>query len=119
MTYITDDTELLSAQAEEATMEYLGKAIKAVRRFDVLDLPPDSLARQKMLLRLAGSVPAPDNEKDRSELAEILSKMSSVYGKGKYCPDPAKTKLKKSPEKLKALPRLRRFVLIGVSSRRC
>ncbi|MFO0659084.1 MAG: M2 family metallopeptidase [Polyangiaceae bacterium] len=100
MTYITDDTELLAAQAEEATMEYLGKAIKAVRRFDSLNLPPD-LARQKMLLRLAGSVPAPDNEQDRTELAGILSQMSSVYGKGKYCPDPAKTKLKKTPEKAK------------------
>src|SRR5690242_6219998 len=33
-TFITDDTEALSAAAEDATMEYLTRTIKAATRFD-------------------------------------------------------------------------------------
>jgi peptidyl-dipeptidase A len=83
-THITDDTEKLSAQMEEATMEYLGRAIKESRKFEKLTLPPD-LARQMLLLRLAGTTPAPTDPAERAELATILSSMQSMYGKGKSC----------------------------------
>ena len=66
-------------------MEYLGRAIKAATRFDKLELPPE-IARQKLLLKLAGTVPAPGDAAERSELATILTSMDSMYGKGKYCP---------------------------------
>jgi peptidyl-dipeptidase A len=84
-TYITDDTERLSAQAEEAAMQYLSESIKAAQRFDGLALPPD-LARMRTLLRLAGTTPAPSDAAERTELAGILTWMQSAYGKGKYCP---------------------------------
>jgi peptidyl-dipeptidase A len=84
-TNINDDTEKLSADMEEATMEYLSRTIKVATRYDGLDLPPD-LARQRLLLKLTGSVPAPSDPKERAELATILASMDSMYGKGKYCP---------------------------------
>ena len=83
--FITDDTELLSAAAEEATSAYAGQAIIASRRFKDLNLPAD-LARQMTLLRTSQTVPAPSDANERRELAEIQSWMTSTYGKGKYCP---------------------------------
>ena len=37
-------------------------------------------------------VPAPDDARERSELAQILSQMQGIYGKGKYCPPKLKGK---------------------------
>ncbi|MBI5535154.1 MAG: M2 family metallopeptidase [Deltaproteobacteria bacterium] len=85
MTHITDDTDTVSASAEEASMEYMSRRIREAGRFDGLQLPPD-VARQLWLLKLAGSAPAPDNAKERAELATVLTTMSSLYGKGQYCP---------------------------------
>jgi peptidyl-dipeptidase A len=85
-TFITDDSEAISAAAEEASMEYLSRTIKAATRFDGLDLPADQ-RRQLLLLKLASSLPAPSDAKERAELAEISVAMTSMYGKGKYCPE--------------------------------
>jgi len=85
-TYITDDTEKISAEADEAVMAYLGKAIPdAAALSTVADVDPET-ARQLKLLRLASSLPAPADAAKRQELAEIASKMTSMYGKGKWCP---------------------------------
>ncbi len=84
--FITDDTDVLSASAEEASMEYLGRTIHAATRFDGLSLPAD-LARQLMLLKIASQLPAPADAKERAELAEVEVWMSGAYGKGKYCPE--------------------------------
>jgi peptidyl-dipeptidase A len=83
-TFITDDTEILSAAGEEASMEYLSRAIKDAQRFTGLPLSPD-LARQLQLLRVASPQPAPNDPKKRAELAEIITQMTGLYGKGKYC----------------------------------
>jgi peptidyl-dipeptidase A len=84
MNFITDDTDVVASSAEEVSMEYLSRKIREARRFEGLKLP-DDVARQLMLLKLAGT-PAPDNVKERAELASELTTMSSLYGKGKYCP---------------------------------
>jgi peptidyl-dipeptidase A len=89
--FITDDTDALSAAAEEQNMEYLGRAIKAAARFDGLALPPD-LARQLHLLKVAITLPAPSDPKKRAELAGLEVSMQSMYGKGKYCPERLKGK---------------------------
>jgi len=96
-TYINDDTEALSAAAEEASMEYLNRAIKASTRFDGLKLPADT-ARQLKLLKLTASLPAPSDPRERAELAELGVSMVSEYGKGKYCPDRLKGKCLTLPE---------------------
>src|SRR5262249_18118089 len=56
-----------------------------------LDLPPE-LARQRTLLRLAGTVAAPADTKERDELAAIGVSMQSDYGKAKYCSSRQKKK---------------------------
>nr|WP_276077645.1 M2 family metallopeptidase [Sorangium sp. Soce836] len=84
-TFITDDTDALSASAEEASMEYLNRTMKAARRFDGLALPAD-LARQLTLLKISTALPAPSDPAERAELAALSVEMTSLYGKGKYCP---------------------------------
>ncbi len=83
--FITDDTEFLSAQAEEATAEYASRTILEARRFEGLKLPPD-LARQFALLKLSQGVPAPADAAERGELAAIETWLPATYGKGKFCP---------------------------------
>jgi peptidyl-dipeptidase A len=83
-TYITDDTEILSAEAAEALMVYQAKAIKEARKFDGVKLD-DETARGIMLLKLSADLPAPDDPKKTTELADLASKMQSIYGKAKYC----------------------------------
>ena len=83
-TYITHDTEVLAATANERLMEYQARTIKEATRFDDLELPPDT-ARQLYLLKYSAGLPAPSNPDERSELASIETKMGSIYGKGKPC----------------------------------
>ncbi len=99
-TYITDDTDSLSADAAEATMGYVTKKIQESVRFrDLKDLPPD-VSRQLELLRRGTVLPAPEDPKKRKELAELNVSMQSTYGKGKYCSDKL-VKFKKVDEKAK------------------
>src|SRR5262249_38668713 len=54
LTYITDDTERMAAQGEEAVMEYLQQAIERAKRFEGVALSPE-LERMRLLLRLAAT----------------------------------------------------------------
>jgi peptidyl-dipeptidase A len=83
-THITEDTEILSAQASEKVMTYTAQAIKDARMYEGLKLDDDT-ARSLLLLRLAADLPAPNDPKKTTELADIASKMTSAYGKAKYC----------------------------------
>ena len=86
-TFITDDTEALSALANQraiaATVEYA----KAATRFDGLKLP-DDVARKLRLLKLALTLPAPSDPKEAAELTRIVAAMEGAYGKGKWCRKP-------------------------------
>jgi peptidyl-dipeptidase A len=84
-TYITDDTEILAAQADEKVINATVDLVKQSKRFDSLNLPED-LARKMKLLRLSLTVAAPSNPKESEELTRILTGMEGTYGKGKYCP---------------------------------
>lgn len=83
--FITHDTEILAAEAQEAvlaaTRELAGKAT----RFDGLDLPGE-VRRKLKLLKTSLSLAAPSDPAKRSELARIAAEMESLYGKGTYCP---------------------------------
>ncbi|MGK4003545.1 M2 family metallopeptidase [Sorangium sp. So ce1036] len=83
--FITEDTDALAAAADEATMEFLNRTMKAARRFDGLALPGE-LARQLTLLKVGTTLPAPSDPAERAELAALAIEMTSMYGKGKYCP---------------------------------
>jgi len=82
--FITDDTEVLSAQAQEKLTAVVTQLALDARRFDGLSMPPE-LARKFMLLKLLLVAPAPNNDAERKELTEIATWMDGAYGKGKYC----------------------------------
>jgi peptidyl-dipeptidase A len=88
-TYITGDTEILAAKADERAINATVEFAKAATRFDKLALPP-ALARKMKLLKLSLTVATPANPKESEELTRIIASMEGTYGKGKYCPQPGK-----------------------------
>ena len=84
-TYITDDTELLSASEDERVIARTTELINQSKRFDSINLPPD-LKRKFLLLRLSLTMPAPKDGKLREELTQVAASLDGSYGKGKYCP---------------------------------
>jgi peptidyl-dipeptidase A len=88
-TYITEDTELVAADAAEKVLAYTTEAIHEAARFDGLPLDADT-ARMLYLLKVSNPMPAPSDATKRAELAAIAAKMTSVYGKGKHCKKDAK-----------------------------
>jgi peptidyl-dipeptidase A len=85
-TYITDDTEILAAQASERLISATARWAKEAARFDRVKLPPD-LTRKILLLKLALTLAAPENPKEAEELTRITAAMEGMYGKAKYCPE--------------------------------
>ncbi len=85
-TFITDDTESLSAEANKQVIEATTELAEQSRRFDGVDLPYET-ARKLKLLKLALTLPAPSNAAERDELTKIAASLEGDYGKGKYCPD--------------------------------
>src|SRR6185369_4367358 len=89
-TYITQDTEILAAKANERSIIAAVAYAKKATRFDGLKLPAD-LARKMRLLKLSLTLAAPSDPKESEELTRITAAMEGAYGKGKYCP-PGKDK---------------------------
>jgi peptidyl-dipeptidase A len=84
-TYITDDTQIIAAEANEALTAAVTELAKEAAKFDSLTLPPD-LGRKMMLLKLGLPAPAPSDPKELEELTRIMASLEADYGKGKYCP---------------------------------
>jgi peptidyl-dipeptidase A len=91
--FITDDTEIIGAQAQEKATAVTTQLALEARRFERLKMPPE-LARKFKLLKLSLVAPAPNNDKERKELTEIASWLDGEYGKGKYCKPQADGKQK-------------------------
>ena len=90
-TYITGDTEILTAAANEQLIKRTTELVNEGRRFEALNLPPD-LKRKFLLMKLSLTLPAPNDAKLREELTQTASSLSADYGKGKYCPGGDKEK---------------------------
>jgi peptidyl-dipeptidase A len=90
LTYITDDTEILAAKADERTIAAQVELAKQATRFDQLKLPAD-VARKMLLLKVSLVLATPADPKQSAELTDITSRMEGTYGKGKWCP-PGKDK---------------------------
>jgi len=90
-TFITDDTEVLSADANNAVITAVTELADQSRRFDGLDLPYD-VARKIKLLKLSLVLPAPKDPAERDELTKLAASLEGDYGKGKYCPEGDKGK---------------------------
>src|SRR6266508_5437673 len=89
-TYITDDTEILAAQANERQIAATVAYAKQSTRFDRVKLPKE-LSRKMKLLKLSLTLATPSDPKESEELTRITAAMEGAYGKGKYCP-PGKAK---------------------------
>jgi peptidyl-dipeptidase A len=83
-TYITGDTELLAAAADQKAIDAQVSLIKESKRFDGLSMPPE-LARKFHLLKVALTIASPSDPQKSAELSRIMASMEGTYGKGKYC----------------------------------
>src|SRR5271170_2888056 len=84
-TFITYDTEILAAQADEKAISATVKLVKEAQRFKDVKLPPE-LARKFLLLRTSLTLATPADQRESSEVAQVASSMEGTYGRGKYCP---------------------------------
>src|SRR5262249_7153379 len=89
--FITDDTEIIAANAKEESIKTVKELAEESRKFDGLNLPTD-VARKIKLLKVALVLPAPRKPEEREKLTKIAVGMESAYGAGKYCPDGDKGK---------------------------
>jgi len=84
-TYITPDTELLAARANELLVNAVTKYAKDARRFDGVQLPASD-RRQFDVLKNSLTMSAPPDAKEAEELTRLVASMEGAYGSGKYCP---------------------------------
>ena len=83
--FITPDTQLLNARANDRYLAYLSKAVTEAKRYDTQKLSP-ATARALMKLRLNVAAPAPDDARKRARLTQLEAQLEAKYGEGKYCP---------------------------------
>lgn len=85
-TYITDDTEAISAAANENMLAAISEFAAEAKRFEGKPMTPEQ-ARKLKLVKLLAAAPAPANPAERAELAQLGTWLDGAYGKGKYCPN--------------------------------
>jgi len=86
-TYITDDTQMLTARANEAMLKWLSGMVDESRKFEhVAGIDPKD-ERAIELLKLQTAMPAPKDPAHLTELTNLASKLTAAYGSGKYCKD--------------------------------
>jgi peptidyl-dipeptidase A len=84
-TYITPDTEALSARADQAFVSAITAYAKQAAAIDVSRASPDE-ARQLTLLKNTLTMAAPADRQEAGELTRLVTSMGGMYGRGKYCP---------------------------------
>ena len=84
VTYINGDTQMLAAKANERSLGKLGERIEQSKRFNGVELSPET-ARGLHLLKLQAPMPAPKDAAKLSELTQIATRMEGAYGAGRYC----------------------------------
>jgi peptidyl-dipeptidase A len=87
--FITDDTEALDARATQQVADATAKFAKDSTRLTQVELPADQ-RRQIDLLKVSLVLATPADPKESEEVTQLVSRMRATYGKGKWCPDPAK-----------------------------
>jgi peptidyl-dipeptidase A len=95
--FITDDTEAIAADYDQAVKAATAQLAKEAKRFEKLQLPPD-VARKFKLLKLSVDIPAPRDPAEQAELSKIAVSLDSEYGKGTWCPDDKKENCKQLPD---------------------
>lgn len=85
-TFITPDTQYLSAKSSEKRLNWLAETVEESKRFSDLELAGKT-GRAIKLLQTGTSMPAPSDPDKIAELARIASELQATYGAGKYCPE--------------------------------
>jgi len=89
VTFITGDTEILAARADERLINATVELAKQSARLDKMQLPSD-VARKIKLLKLSLDLATPADPKESEELTRIAASMEGAYGRAKYCPEPGR-----------------------------
>lgn len=87
-TYITEDTEALSALATQRQIDTTVQLAKLAARYNPAGLPPE-LARKLQLLKNALTLATPADPTLAEEVTRLQTGMEGHYGKAKYCPSPS------------------------------
>ena len=83
-TFITVDTEALSAEAQKNLAVAIQRRALAARRFDEVQVAP--VVRRKLdVLKLLLTAPPPGNAEEAAELTRTQVSMEADYGRGQYC----------------------------------
>ena len=84
--FITHDSSALSAEVNRKMTESVVRLANQAAQFD--DLALDYDARRKLnKLKLALTLPAPQDAEKTAQLSTIVAELGGLYGKGKYCKD--------------------------------
>ncbi len=86
-TYITFDTEELTAEADEANAVATRDLAMQARPYEQLRLPAD-VRRKLLLLKLSLAAPPPPDPRQTTELSRITTGLQADYGRGTYCKTP-------------------------------
>jgi peptidyl-dipeptidase A len=84
-TFITPDTEAMSARANEAYASAVTDFARRAATFNAESATPEQ-QRQLTVLKNSITMAAPSDPKESAELAALVASMDGAYGRGKYCP---------------------------------
>ena len=84
-TYITPDTEAISARATEAFNNAVTDFAKRAATFNAQNASPEQ-QRKLTVLKNTLTMASPSDPKEAAELARLVTSMDGAYGRGKYCP---------------------------------
>ena len=87
-TYITPDTEAISARANKAYIDAVARNAKDAARFDGMSLAPE-VRRQLDLLKTTLTVVTPEDPASGTELTTLMAGMEGAFGRGRWCKDAA------------------------------
>jgi peptidyl-dipeptidase A len=82
--FITDDSEVLNAEASRDFAVAVQKLAMEAKRYERAPLSPE-LKRKLMLLKLLLTAPPPADPKKATELSQVAASLDADYGKGTYC----------------------------------
>jgi len=88
-TYITEDTQMLTARANEAMLKWLSAKIDEARAYENVPGIDPKDQRAIELLKQQTAMPAPKDPAHLTELTTLASRLTAAYGAGKYCKDEA------------------------------
>ena len=83
--FITYDSEILSAAADQRAIDEGVRLAKGATRFDGVKLPAD-MARKMMVLKLGLVLATPADPALSEEVTRLGASLEGAYGKGKWCP---------------------------------